>query len=59
MSENLKVEQNALDNFKCEGLVECKNVELQLKGLKKNFKCKLPRVQKQKTLEKNERELRV
>lgn len=44
MSENPKVEQNALDNFKCEGLVECKNVELQLKGLKKNFKCKLPRV---------------
>jgi hypothetical protein len=44
MSENLELEQNALDNFKCEGLVECKNVELQLKGLKKNFKCKLLRV---------------
>lgn len=56
MSENLELERNALDNFKCEGLVKCKNVELQLRGLKKNFKCKLPRVQKQKTLEKIEQE---
>jgi hypothetical protein len=34
------------ESFECENLVECENVEHQLKKMKTNFECKLPRVKK-------------
>jgi len=47
------------ESFECESLVECENVEDQLKRMRMNFECKLPRVRKYKTLEKNKQELQA